>query len=218
MFCCTTLRPLTGSITWSSALRMSSRVSSWRGFIIALHKPCGERKPPAVFGAPVPYFALFAPERRKAILTPNPIRNALCAAPAVLLCCCLVSFWSGCAPALARRRAGFLRRPGRQAAAHGGQYRHHPDPEGAARRHDARPAAGLAAGGPVQEFPGAAAPTRRATSPRWVRASSSIPRGYIVTNNHVIEDSRPDHRHPAMTAPACRPSWSAATSRPIWRC
>ena len=33
-----------------------------------------------------------------------------------------------------------------------------------------------------------AAPTpRRARSPRWARASSSIPAGYIVTNNHVIE-------------------------------
>ena len=53
----------------------------------------------------------------------------------------------------------------------------------------AQSAAGLAAGRPVQEFPGPACQGSRGTSPRWAPASSSIPSGFIVTNNHVIEDA-----------------------------
>jgi len=35
----------------------------------------------------------------------------------------------------------------------------------------------------------APSPTRRATSPRWGPAFIIDPSGFIVTNNHVIEDS-----------------------------
>ncbi len=97
----------------------------------------------------------------------------------------LLALTSTCAGAAG---AGVLRRPGQQDAAHGGEHLHQPDFEGAAQDRHAATAAGLAAGRPVQEFHGP-----RGDQPRHVTSLGSgfiiDPSGYIVTNNHVIEDS-----------------------------
>ena len=57
----------------------------------------------------------------------------------------------------------------------------------------------------------------RRNTPRHVTSLGSgfiiDPSGYIVTNNHVIEDSDQITVDAARTAPACRPRWWAATTK-----
>ena len=85
--------------------------------------------------------------------------------------------------------AGFLRRPGRQAAADGGEHLHQPDLEGAAQERRCRNCRRARRWKTCSRISWA----RAATQPRHVTSLGSgfiiDPAGYIVTNNHVIEDS-----------------------------
>ena len=52
---------------------------------------------------------------------------------------------------------------------------------------------------------------------RWARASSSIRRGYVVTNNHVVAECRQGDGDLPGQQQASGEGRSAATPRPIWR-
>ena len=93
--------------------------------------------------------------------------------------------------------ARFLRRSGRQAAAHGGQYRHHPDLEGAAAEQPCpicRPARRWRICSRISWGPSR-------TQPRHVTSLGSgfiiDPSGYHRHQQPCDRGQRPDHRHAA---------------------